>query len=101
MASFVLFLMLLLVMAVAKGEPTGNRRILLGFISKDPHGRRLNGNANWVASIFAIASVSVSMGALESTGAFLQTFQMGLWRLNRLELSFKHFKWVYSIFFLE
>jgi hypothetical protein len=44
------FLMLLLVMAVAKGEPMGNRRILLDFISKDPHGRRLNWNANWVVS---------------------------------------------------
>jgi hypothetical protein len=44
------FLMLLLVMAVAKGEPTGDRHILLDFISKDPHGRRLNWNANWVVS---------------------------------------------------
>jgi hypothetical protein len=54
------------------------------FISEDPHGRRLNWNANWVASLFAIASVSVSMG-----------------RVNQLELSFKRFKWVYSLFFLE
>jgi hypothetical protein len=43
-------LMLLLVMVVAKGEPTSNRHILLDFISKDPHGRRLNWNANWVVS---------------------------------------------------
>jgi hypothetical protein len=79
--------MLLLVMAVAKGEPTVNGRILLGFISKDPHGRRLNGNAKRVASIFAIASVSVSMGALESTLnnlTLFKHFKMGLWRLNRL-----------------
>jgi hypothetical protein len=56
------------------------------FISKDPHGRRLNGNAKWVASIFAIASVSVSMGALESTLnnlTLFKHFKMGLWRLNR------------------
>jgi hypothetical protein len=51
------------------------------FISEDPHGRRLNWNANWVASLFAIASVSISMGARESTGALLQTFQMGLFPL--------------------
>lgn len=40
------FLILVLVVAVVKGEPTGDKQALLDFINKVPHGRRLNWNAN-------------------------------------------------------
>lgn len=40
------FFVLVLVVAVVKGEPTGDKQALLDFLSKVPHGRRLNWNAN-------------------------------------------------------
>lgn len=40
------FFMLVLVVAVVKGEPTGDKQALLNFLSKVPHGRKLNWNAS-------------------------------------------------------